>query len=213
MEEDRVPISALVDLVSIIRVTREARETDADEDAEAPEQDPNVIEQRFSNLLDQFREYGNARPIKAIVSESSRFMSHPIENGEVITDHRVVLPVTISIAVILRPLFYRRTYNLIRNDYRNAQQFTIRTKTHTYRNMYLREIPHEEDVTKFDTITMVLEFVEVQFFTVEESALMRTQVQAANDASTQERGEQTNRETTLAADALDALTEFLGDRP
>lgn len=198
MEEDRVLPSPLVDLVSIIRVGRE-------ED----EQRPGVIRQRFSNLIDQFREYGNARPMKAIVSESSRLMSHPIENGEVITDHRVVLPITISIAVILRPLFYRRTYNLIRNDYNSAQQFAIRTRTHTYRNMYLREIPHEEDPSKFDTITMVLEFVEAQFFNVAPAELEFVEVEMSDDTSTQERGEQTNREITAPARILDQISEYL----
>ena len=203
MEEDQVIVSALVDLVSIVRVTREPQEED-------PEETPNALQQRFSDLINQFREYGNARPIKAIVSESSRFMSHPIENGEVITDHRIILPTTISIAVILRPLFYRRTYNLIRNDFNNAQQFDIRTKTRTYRDMYLREIPHEEDISKFDTVTMVLEFVEAQFFNVVESDIELSEVEASDDSSTQQRGEQTNREITLLSRVDRFLSRFEG---
>ena len=190
---DLIPASPLVDLVAITRVERSGR-----------------IRQRFTNLIDLFREYGNARPIKAVVAESSRLMSHPIENGEVITDHRVVLPISISIAVILNPFFYRQTYNLIRNDYNSSQRFSIRTKTHTYNNMYLREIPHEEDASKFDTVTMVLEFIEAQFFNVQEAELEIVEVQESDDASTTERGDQANREITAGADLLDRINSFFG---
>ncbi len=151
-----------------------------------------LLQQRFSG----------ARPIKATVAESAKLMTHPIENGEVITDHRIILPVAISLAVILRSFDYRSTYAAIREAFRATQQFSIQTKTTTYTNMYLRDIPHEEDPTRFDTVTMILEFIEAQFFNVQVQALAESDVVNNSDSSTVNRGEQSNQDGGSVASNL-----------
>lgn len=158
------------------------------------------------SFFNEFTRFGGARPIKATVAEGAQLMTHPIENGKVITDHRIILPVAISIAVILRSSDYRSVYRNIREDFRNTVQFTIQTKTDTYLNMYLRDIPHEEDTTKFDTVTMVLEFIEAQFFDVREQEFTMIETSDPQDTSTVNRGEQTTQEVSLGV----ALSRYFG---
>ena len=79
---------------------------------------------------------------------------------------------------------------------------TIQTKTDTYANLYLQDIPHEEDPALFDTITMILQFIETQIATVQVLALPPAAVANPADTSTSERGEQT---TTVAGSRGSAL--------
>ena len=150
--------------------------------------------------------YPSARPMQATVSETGRLMSHPLEDGSVITDHRIIFPTVITLSIIIDPrLFtfrpiaqefgfgvtYRETYQAIFNDFEASTQFQIQTKSRTYDNMYLQNIPHEEDPRQFDTITMILEFSEAKFSTVVIQALSNDQVADPPDSSTLEKGAQT----------------------
>ena len=150
--------------------------------------------------------YPSARPMQATVSETGRLMSHPLEDGAVITDHRIIFPTVITLSIIIDPrLFtfrpiagefgfgvtYRETYESIREDFRQSTQFQIQTKSRTYENMYLQNIPHEESPNQFDTITMILEFSEAKFSTVVIQALGMDNVANQNDTSTLEKGAQT----------------------
>ena len=166
-------------------------------------------------FFNEFSRFGGARPIKATIAEGARLMSHPVENGQVITDHRVILPVVISIAVVLRSFDYRSVYRNIREDFRNTVQFEIQTKTDTYQNMYLRDIPHEEAPEVFDTVTMVLEFVEAQFFNVRQQELIITEVEQPPDTSTVDRGEQANVTPpgSILSRGVDSIANSLGGGP
>ena len=141
--------------------------------------------------------FPGARPIKATVSESAKLMAHPLEDGSNIVDHRIILPIGISLAVILDSDTYRDTYQEIRRLFRESVRMTIQTKTHTYPNLYLQDIPHEEDTALFDTVTMILQFIETLIARVQVLALPPAAVRAPADVSTSARGEQT---TTDAGD-------------
>ena len=89
--------------------------------------------------------FTTARPMKATISESAQLMTHPLEDGANIVDHRILLPIGISIPMILTPGTFRQTYQEIRDAFRRSTRLTVQTKTATYSNMYLQNIPHEED--------------------------------------------------------------------
>ena len=135
--------------------------------------------------------FPGARPIKATVSESAKLMAHPLEDGSNIVDHRIILPIGISLAVILDAETYRDTYQEIRRLFRESVRMTIQTKTHTYQNLYMQDIPHEEDTALFDTVTMILQFIETLVATVQILALPPAAVRDPADTSTSDRGEQT----------------------
>jgi hypothetical protein len=102
----------------------------------------------------------DARPISVNVTEPSKNMEHPLENGSVMTDHRVILPVEIDLAVILSPATYNNMYDQLKKAYKDATLFTIYTKTSGYENMMIVDMPHSEDAAMWDTITIALKFKE-----------------------------------------------------
>ena len=135
--------------------------------------------------------FAGARPIKVSIAESAKLMAHPLEDGSNIVDHRIILPIGVSLAVILRADDYRETYQEIRRLFRQSTRLTIQTKTDTYGNLYLQDIPHEESPDLFDTITMIIQLIETQIAVVQVLALPPAAVANPADTSTSERGEQT----------------------
>jgi hypothetical protein len=178
---------------------------------------PDIDRSLFSADVVQIRKsgetesaYPSARPVKATVSETARLMTHPLEDGTPIADHRIRLPNAITLIIIIDPkLFtfrpidlefgflqtYKDTYQRIKDDFDKNQKFTIQTKAGSYENMYLQGIPHEEDATQFDTITIILDFLEAKFAKVQTQELAPPDVQNANDTSTMNTGEQTTTES------------------
>lgn len=139
--------------------------------------------------------FPDARPLKVVVNESARLMAHPIENGASIIDHRIILPVSLDLNMILRPETFRETYLEIRRLFQESVNLTVQTKTATYPNVYLQEIPHEEDPAVFTTIGIVLSLVETLIATVQIQALPPTSVSNPVDQSTIDRGQQTSEMT------------------
>ncbi len=138
-----------------------------------------------------FQLFEGARPMRVQVSEPSQFMTHPLESGAKITDHRIVQPVELTLSMILTPRDYRLTYQLIRQTYLNTIRLSVQTKVTTYTGMYIADMPHEEDPALFDTITLILQLREVQIFRTDERLLAGSSVLNPADASTVGRGEQT----------------------
>lgn len=135
--------------------------------------------------------FADARPMKATIAESAKLMTHPIEDGETVVDHRIILPVGLSLSMIITADRYRETYQEIRQTFRDTIRLSVQTKTATYTNLYLQNIPHEEDPAVFDTITIILEFIEALFVRVQIQALPPAAVLNPADSSTSDNGEQT----------------------
>jgi hypothetical protein len=156
--------------------------------------------------------FEDARPMRVQVSEPSKFMVHPLESGAQVTDHRIILPIEITITFILRPENYRNTYLLMRQAYLSAFRFSVQTKTNTYTGMYISDLPHEEDPAFFDTVTMVVQFREVQFFQAQLQLLSDFNVINPIDASTILRGEQLPTSSSASQDDQGSvLFEAFGD--
>ena len=128
--------------------------------------------------------FRGGRPIKAVVKENSKLMEHPIETGAVVTDHRIVLPVEIELSLILTPNEYRETYNQIRQLYNEGTLLIVQTRSGIYENQLIQGLPHEEDPTIFDTITLALSLKQVQMVTAQYTTTPRN----AKDSSTTQRG-------------------------
>ncbi len=134
--------------------------------------------------------FSDARPVLLQVSEPTQFMVHPLETGANVTDHRIVLPIEVSIEFILLPDTYRTTYQLMRQAKNLSVRFILQTKTDTYANMYISDLPHEESPEAFDTIRIIVRFKEVQFFNTGVQLLTEDDVLNPRDSSTVDRGEQ-----------------------
>lgn len=156
--------------------------------------------------------FQGARPMKVTVSESARLLAHPIESGGSVVDHRIILPISLSVSMILESRTYRATYQEIRQLFRDSIRLSVQTKTDTYFNLYLQDIPHEEDPALFDTITIVLQFIETRIATVQVVALSPAAVLSANDSSTVDRGQQTGTDAgSNESLAIGLLRRFRGN--
>ena len=79
----------------------------------------------FAQLFQQ------ARTIKASVKETAKVMQHPVEDGSSITDHRIIEPIEIDMAIILNGVDYKSVYETIRQNFLISTIFIIiYIKTH-----------------------------------------------------------------------------------
>ena len=107
--------------------------------------------------------FKNARAIKANVKEEAKVMEHPIETGATIVDHRIILPTEIELSLILLSIDYQTVYHQIRDYYYNSTLMIVQTRSGSYPNQLIQSMPHEEDPTQYDVLTLVLNLKQVQF--------------------------------------------------
>lgn len=115
----------------------------------------------FDNDLNQL--FVNARPIKASVRETDKFMKHPSEIGITITDHRIFNPLSITLSIIVNPENFADTYQQVRSANQSLTPLVCLTKVGSFDSLFITEYPHEEDVAHFDTITLVIKLEQVIF--------------------------------------------------
>ncbi len=106
--------------------------------------------------------FPKARPMKISVRQTLKAMEHPLENGEITTDYRVLNPVEIEIPIKTQGLYYRGVYHEIEQLYKKSELLTIQTRTRNYRNMVITEMPHEQLPAEYDVISMNLRFKQIR---------------------------------------------------
>ena len=131
--------------------------------------------------------FRDARPITASVREEAKMMEHPLESGAVVTDHMVIQPVEIELALTLTPETYRDTYTEIRDLYREGKLLTVQTRAGDYENQVIEALPHEENPDMYDTIAIGLKLKEVRIVTAQVEATYRAKSPA--QSKTVDRGE------------------------
>ena len=102
----------------------------------------------------------NARPISVSVNRDSKKFIHPLETNAVRADHKIITPVEITMRVILEAENYEDTYQEIGSLFRDSTEVLIQTKADTFDRMILERMPHTEDPSLFDAISMDLRFGE-----------------------------------------------------
>lgn len=130
--------------------------------------------------------FQSARPIKATVKPDSKVMEHPLESGASITDHRILLPIEIELSLTVFGSDAQDTYQEIRELYQNAELLIIQCKAGVFENQLIASMPHEEDVSFFDALTIGLKLKQVQFANTEITFAPRQ----AKQANTKDRGNQ-----------------------
>lgn len=107
--------------------------------------------------------FADARPMKALIRETSKVMDHPVETGAILSDHHIINPVEIDLPLIVGSQSYAATYNQIRQAFINATPLSIKTRVGVYSDMIIADMPHEEDADMFDVITIALRLKQVIF--------------------------------------------------
>lgn len=130
--------------------------------------------------------FAAARPLFASVYEFADVMEHPLEDGSVIADHIVRKPIEIELPMMcVGEVAYRSTYAQIRTAYNAGLLLTVVTRTASYPNMVLSDIPHDETPDSYNAIALRIR--------LREARLVSPQ---PGQSSTQARGSQ---QTTAAS--------------
>ena len=182
---------------------------------------PNLLENAVNAFLPGFfydqdfhQIFRTARPLKAVVKEQAKLMEHPIETGATIVDHRIILPVEIELSMVLESTFgfsveYQQVYLQIREAYLNSTLLTVQTRSGVYTNQLIQSMPHEEDPTQYDVLTLALSLKQVIFVT----AQYGTAPKNPSNTNTVNRGAQqpmaaNDDQTTVAQDAAAGLSSY-----
>lgn len=134
----------------------------------------------------------------ASVVNSSKVMTHPVANGTVIADHRIIEPVKISLSVVLDRDNYTNVHGRLMASFAKGETFTISTRTKVYPSMIMSKIPEEQTPRMSDTVSMKIEFTEVMVAVARINTLPLADVSSASDASTVNRGQVTPKPSLLS---------------
>ena len=66
-----------------------------------------VFDSNFNQVI------ANARPLRDEVIPRAKLMDHPLENGQIITDYKITMPLELLIQFVVTSQYYRDTYQQI----------------------------------------------------------------------------------------------------
>lgn len=108
--------------------------------------------------------FTDARPLRALLRETSKIMEHPAETGVVLADHHIINPVEIELPLMIKSDAYASTYQQIKAAFLAPTLLSVKTPVNVYQNMIISDMPHEEDPEHFDAIRMLLRLRQVIYF-------------------------------------------------
>lgn len=146
-----------------------------------------ILDQNY-NIL-----YPEAKFMDIQVQESSRTMQNPTENGTLVADHRIILPVKIDVTLSLTGENYYNVFSQMRDGFLNNFIYAIQTRGGVYEPMVLEDFPHLESKEPFDGMIIRATFISVNF----QGAYTSTyNPDKAKDADTVDRGTQQGSTST-----------------
>lgn len=140
-----------------------------------------VLKSDFAQVFEK------ARMIKATVGRGSKAMEHPLETGATITDHRIILPTTIELALILSSEDYRAVYQQVADLFKRGELLVVQTRVESFASMLIEKMPHDETPEMLDGVALALSLKEAQFVQPQFSTL---KVRQPRDSNTVQRGQQ-----------------------
>lgn len=140
-----------------------------------------VLKSDFSQVFEK------ARAMKATVMRTSKAMEHPLETGASIVDHRIVLPTTIELSLILSSEDYRAVYQQVGDLFKRGELLTVQTRVESFASMLIEKMPHDETPEMLDGVALALSLKEAQFVQPQFSPL---KVRQPRDSNTVQRGQQ-----------------------
>lgn len=152
--------------------------------------------------------FSTAKLLKASVAPSNTFAQHPVEDGTVVSDNKIINQVRISIPMVLDSNDYKDVYKAIQDTSNNAVTLSIQTRVATFNKMYIESFPSEESAAMFDTVSMTVNFIEQITGTIVTKKLAATDVLNNSDVDTEDRGEQLPKEDNQTS--LQRIAGFFG---
>lgn len=135
--------------------------------------------------------------------EPSKLCEHPIENGTVIAEHKILEPrrgtLTIAMPAYLQDIVIRE----LREYHQKSTPLSVHDVADIYNNMIITNIPHTTDVKTADRLVFTVDMKEVVVVDPQYVALDLEQVKNAKNASTVKNGiKQAKEKTSIAYDII-----------
>ena len=103
-----------------------------------------------------------AEPMRATIRRVSQGFQHPLENSRTLIDHRIRLPIEVSMTLILARDSTNQIVNELISLYDNGTQVSVKAKSGMVDNLYVAELPFDETPEKFDALDIEVVFREIQ---------------------------------------------------
>jgi hypothetical protein len=131
--------------------------------------------------------FEKARALKVAIGPTSKAMEHPLETGATVTDHRIILPVTAELSLILASEDYQAVYQQIADLFKRGELLTVQTRVGSFPSMLIEKMPHEESGDIMDGVAVAVSLKEAQFVTAQFATI---KVKKPRDSTTVKRGQQ-----------------------
>jgi hypothetical protein len=127
----------------------------------------------FGSYADVVAVYDNAfqqvflasRPIKASIKRDVKDMTHPLETGAQVTDHRVINPVEIELSMILPGAEAKQVYQQIVQEFLKSTILIVQTRADVFKDQFIIAMPHEESADAIDAFMLSFKTKQVLFST------------------------------------------------
>lgn len=132
--------------------------------------------------------------IDAEITETCRLAEHPLENGRVRADNKIIMPTEIVVKIALPAEQYEDIWNNIKELKDKNTMIWVQTKNEIYKNMQIIAMPFSLNVNNVSRITFSLrlkEVLESQTYTIVKTA-------GVADVDTVSIGEVSGKETSLS---------------
>ncbi|MBR2505366.1 MAG: hypothetical protein IKB70_00285 [Bacilli bacterium] len=130
----------------------------------------------------------------AEIVESSKLSEHPLEDGKVFADNKIILPTEINIQIAIQSRDYKSIIDTIRDYKNNNIMLYVETKFGVYRNMQIIAMPATLNVENISSITFSIKLREV-LVSQNLSSMTADTVADVSNATTQNIGYQAGIET------------------
>lgn len=147
--------------------------------------------------------------------EPSKLCEHPIEDGSVITDHKILEPrrgtLTIAMPAYLQDIVIKE----LREYHKKSTPLSVHDVADIYNNMIITNIPHTTDVKTAERLVFTVDMKEVVVVEPQYVKLDLNKVKKAKNASTVKKGiKQAKEKTSILSDitnstAYSAAKQFI----
>ena len=144
----------------------------------------------------------------ADVKESSRVMEHPLENGAVVADHQVQMPVEIRLQIVMPYYLYDDIVEDLRKLKETGQLVSVHTKGGVYTDMVFVDIPHREAVDNVSRLSFDCTLRQAMQVQGQTSQLTEKDVVHVSDASTVKGGLKQGKEKSLLAEGIQTVANL-----
>lgn len=141
----------------------------------------------------------------AEVKESSKICEHPLEDGSVIADHQVQMPVEIRLQIVMPYYFYDSIITELRTLKEQGTLVSVHTKGGIYTDMVFVDIPHKEDVSNVDRLSFDCTLKQAILVKGEESTLSEKDVIQKSNASTAKSGTKQGKPKSILMQGIQSI--------